>query len=106
MCAVIPPQVQDSVLSLVEAHQVNLCSTLQPVQVLMVSSTAWCVSHSSQLLILSKLAEGALYHFIQVIGEDVEQEWTQYLPLGNTASYRPPSGLRVTDHNTLCCASS
>ena len=31
------------------------------------------------------LAEGALYPFIQVISEDVEQDWTQYQLLGGNA---------------------
>ena len=40
------------------------------------------VSHSSWLCIISKLAEGGLYPFIQVV-DDVEQDQTQYQHLGN-----------------------
>ena len=74
---VIIPQVQDSTLALVEPHQVPLCPTLQPVQVSLNGSTAfWCVSHSSQLHIIRKLAEGAIYPSIQVTDEDVKQNQT------------------------------
>ena len=55
----------------------------------------------SQLGVTSKLAEGALYPFIQVISEDVEQDWTQYQLLGVNAPYRPPA-----DDNPLSSASS
>jgi len=36
------------------------------------------VSHSSWVCIISKLAEGGLYPFIQVVDEDVEHDWTQH----------------------------
>jgi len=36
------------------------------------------VSHSFQLYIISKLAEGALYPIIQVIDEDAEGDQNQY----------------------------
>jgi len=53
--------VQDPALALVEFHQVPLCPTLQPVQVSVNGSTAcWCIHHSSQFCVISKLAEGAL----------------------------------------------
>jgi len=52
-----------------------LPTQLSSVQVLLNGSTEfWCISHSSQLPIISKLAEGALYPFIQVTDEDAEQE--------------------------------
>jgi len=37
------------------------------------SPAFWCVSHSFQLCVSSKLAEGALYPFTQVTDEDVKQ---------------------------------
>jgi len=53
---VVPSQVQDLALALVEFHQVPLRPTLQPVQVLLNGSTAlWCTSHSSQFCVISKL---------------------------------------------------
>ena len=65
-----------------------LCPNLQLVQVSLNGSTGfWCVSHSFQLCIISKIAEGVLYPFIQVIDEDAEQIQAQYQPLGSTASY-------------------
>ena len=68
--------------------QVSLCPTIQPVQALMNGSTAFrCVSQSSQLCVINKLAEGGFHPFIQVV--DVEQDQTQHQPLGNTASYMP-----------------
>ena len=79
MYGIIPLQVPDSRLVLVEACQVPLYSTLQPAQVLFNGSTAfWCVRHSFQLCIISKLAEGELYPCIQVIDEDIEQDQAQY----------------------------
>mgnify|MGYP001852876589 CR=1 FL=1 len=54
--------------SLVELHGTPLFLTLHPAQVSLNSSTTfWRVIHSSQLCIVSNLAEGALYSFIQVI---------------------------------------
>jgi len=38
---VVPPQVQDPALALVELHQVPLCPTFQPVQVTLNGSTAF-----------------------------------------------------------------
>ncbi len=68
---VIPPQMLDSTLALTEQHEFPLCPALQPVQISLNGSTAfWCVSQSSQLCIITKLAEGALNPFIQVIGGD------------------------------------
>jgi len=70
---VVPPQVQDPALALVELHQVPLFPALQPVWVLLNGSTAfWCIHHSSQFCVISKLAEGTLSPFIQVIDEEGE----------------------------------
>jgi len=77
MHGVVPPQVQDPALALVEPHQVPLCPTFQTVQVTLNGSTAfWCIYHTSQFVI-SKLAEGTLCPFIQVIDEEVEQDWAE-----------------------------
>jgi len=73
MQVVIPPLVQNHTPVLIQAHQVPFHPTLQPVQVSLNGSTAsQCISHSSQHCIISKLAEGGLYPFIQVIDEDTE----------------------------------
>jgi len=56
MHVVIPSQVQDPTLALVEVHQVLLYPTLQLVQVSVNGSTAFrCVSRSSQLCMVIKL---------------------------------------------------
>ena len=106
MHVVVPPQAQDFTLALVKPHHVPLCCILQSVQVLLNGSTAfWAVSHSSQLCTISKHAEGGLCPFIQVTDEDVEQDQTQYRPLGNTVSYRTPARLCTAEHNALSSAS-
>jgi len=97
---VVPPPVQDPSLALVELHQVPLPRILQPVQVSLNGSTAfWCIYHSSQFCVISKLAEGTLCPFIQVIDEEAEQDWAKYSPLGDSTSYRPPTRLIVADDN-------
>mgnify|MGYP001854054012 CR=1 FL=1 len=59
MHVLIPTQVLDTLLALVEPHQVPPCPTLQFVQALVNGSTAfWYASHSSQLCLIRKLAEG------------------------------------------------
>ena len=101
MHVVIPPQVQDFTLALLEPHQVPPYPTLMPVHVSLNGSTAFrCIHQSSQLCIISKLAEGGLYPFIQVIDEDVEQDQTQYQSLGNTNRFRPLTRLTI-DHNPM-----
>jgi len=61
MHGVVLPQVQDPAFAFVEPHQVPLCRTLQLVQVMLSGSTAfWCIHHSSQFGVISKLAEGTL----------------------------------------------
>ncbi|PKU40540.1 b- and t-lymphocyte attenuator [Limosa lapponica baueri] len=58
---------------------VPLCPALQPVQVMLDSSTAlWSVSQPSQFGIISELAEDTLCPLIQVIDEYVEQDWAEY----------------------------
>ena len=71
-------QVQYSIFALVKPHLVPLCPALQPIQVLLNGSTAlWCVSHTSQLFIISRLAEGTLYLFTEVTdeAEHTLKEW-------------------------------
>jgi len=41
------------------------------------SMTLWHISHSSQLGVISKFAEGTLCPIIQIINESVKQGWTQ-----------------------------
>ena len=87
MHVLIPPKVQGSTLTLVKPHQFPPCLTLQSAQDLLNDITAFrCVSQSSQLCIISNLAEGGLYPFIQITDEDAEQDWTQNQPLWSTTS--------------------
>ncbi|KAK4830703.1 hypothetical protein QYF61_012872 [Mycteria americana] len=58
---VVPAQVQDFVLLLVELHEVPVGLFLLPVEVpLDGSMTFWCISHSSQFGVICKLFEGTL----------------------------------------------
>ena len=61
------------------------CSSLPssyPIQVSLDSSMAFrCISHSSQLCIISKLAESALCPFIQFINEDVKNKRSDPVPM-------------------------
>ena len=43
----------------------------------MAAQCSGIVSHSSQLHIISEIAEGKLYAFIQIADEDIEQDWVQ-----------------------------
>ncbi|PKU44133.1 hypothetical protein llap_5545 [Limosa lapponica baueri] len=65
-----PPQVQDFVL-LVELHEVPVSPFLQPSKVpLEGSMTLWCISQSSSLGVIYKLAEGGPCPIIQISNED------------------------------------
>jgi len=71
--------VQDPAFGFVELHQVPLCPTLQPVQISLNGNTAFCcISHFSQFSVTSKLAEGTLCPYIQVIDEEIEQDSVEY----------------------------
>ncbi|KAK4828308.1 hypothetical protein QYF61_025320 [Mycteria americana] len=77
---VVPSQVKDFAL-LVELHEVSISLLLQPVEVpLDGSTTLWHTSCSSQFGVICKLAEGTLCPIIQIINEDVEQDWSHYWP--------------------------
>jgi len=60
MHVVILPSCKNSTLAIIKPHHVPPCPTLQSVQILLNDSTAfWCVSQSSQLCIISKLADAS-----------------------------------------------
>ena len=61
-------------------------------------------ANSSQFCVISKLVEGTLCPFIQVIDEEVEQDWAKYWALENPASWRPPTTFYATDDNPLSSA--
>ncbi|KAK4811173.1 hypothetical protein QYF61_019804 [Mycteria americana] len=57
---VVPPQVQDFAPPLTELYEDPVSPFLQPVEVpLDGSTTLWCIHHSSQFCVISKLAEGS-----------------------------------------------
>ena len=73
------------------------------------SSTAFrCISSSSQICVISKLAEGAFYPLIQITNEDVEQDQIQYQSPGNTTTYRCPTRLCTAEKkpSELCESAS
>ena len=82
MHAAVLPQVQDFRL-LVELHEVPVSPFLQSVVVpLDGSMTLWRISHSSHFCVIYKLAEGTFCLVIQIINEDVKQDWTPVLTHG------------------------
>jgi len=88
MPAVVPPHMQDFALPSVELHEVPVSPFLQPVQVSLDGSTTLSrVSYFSPFCVICKLAEGTLFPNMQIITGDIEQDYTQYWPLGYTTSY-------------------
>lgn len=102
LSGVVLPLVQDMALLLVEPHEVPAALSLHLVEVPLDSSmTFWCINHSSQLGVIYKPAEGTPCPITLIINEVVKQDWTQYGPLGNTTSDKPPSGPCAADHHPL-----
>ena len=72
-------QVQDLALGFAEPHEVLLGPLLKPVQVPLDGIPSLrCVDHTSQLGIISKLAEGALDLTANVSYEDIKEDIKQY----------------------------
>lgn len=67
----------------------------------MVSFPSRCVDCTTQLGIVSKLAEGAVDSTVHVTNKGVQQLWYQCLSLQNTAHYWSPLGHQAVDHNSL-----
>jgi len=66
-------QVQDFALGIVELHEVHMGQLLHPVQVpLDGMPSLQCVSRTTLLGVICKLAEGALSPIVYIIGEDVK----------------------------------
>jgi len=71
--------VQDLALSHVELHEVHTGPPLQPVKVpLDAILSLHCVDSTTQIGVVSKLAEGALNPTVHVANKDVKQCWSQY----------------------------
>jgi len=97
---IVHPWVQDFALLLVDLHEVPVDPFLQPVEVSLDSiMTLWRISSFSSFCVVCKLAEGTRFPTIQIINEDVKQDWTQYGPLGYTTSHWPATRLCDTDHH-------
>jgi len=76
---VVPLQVQNFALLIIELHDVPGGPFLQPVMVpLDGSTTLRCTSAAPLCGFVSKLAEGALCPITQTVNEDVKQDWTQH----------------------------
>ncbi|KAK4816343.1 LOW QUALITY PROTEIN: hypothetical protein QYF61_015657 [Mycteria americana] len=79
---------QDPALGLVEPHEVHTGPLLQLVQVPLDDIPSfWCVSCTTQLGVICKLAEGALDLSVNVTDENIEQRWSQYGPLRDTTCH-------------------
>jgi len=99
---VAPTHVQDLALGLVELHVVHAGPPLQPVKVpLNGISSLQCVSRTTQLGVVGRLAEGALSPSVHVTDKDVKQHWPQYQPLRHTTRHWSPPGHRAIDCNFL-----
>ncbi|GAB0208383.1 cAMP-dependent protein kinase inhibitor alpha [Grus japonensis] len=79
---IVPTHVQDLALGLVELHAVLMASPLQPVKVPLDGiPSLQHVDHTTQLGVVSKLAEGALDPTVHVANKDIKQCRSQYRPL-------------------------
>jgi len=89
---IIPPQVQDFAFPLAELHEISLDPVLQLVKVpLNGGTTIWYISHSSQFCIICEHAHDVLFPIVQMVNENIEQDWPQYQPLAYTATDWPPT---------------
>ncbi|PKU41108.1 hypothetical protein llap_8578 [Limosa lapponica baueri] len=81
------------VLGFVELHEVSMGPPLKPVQVPLDGIPSLMrVNHATQLGVIGKLAEGALYPTVYVSDKDVKQHWSQYRFLRNTTRHWLPLG--------------
>lgn len=69
---IIPPQMQDFSLPLVQLHESLLFPVLQPIDVLKGRTTMLSISYSSQLCIICKFAESAFCPIVQAMTVDVK----------------------------------
>ncbi|GAB0176690.1 epithelial membrane protein 1 [Grus japonensis] len=80
--------VQDLALGLVELHEVSTDSPLKPVKVPLDGIlSVQRVDHTTQLGVISKLAEGALNPAVHVANKDVKRCRSQYRPLRNATRH-------------------
>ena len=97
----LPQHKCPSLLNLIRAS----CLLFKHVQVPLDSIPPFCcVNCTTQLGVISKLAEGTLNPTVLVIDKDVKEHWSQEGPLGDASHHQPPSGLRAIDNNLLATA--
>lgn len=100
---VVLPEIQDFILPLAVLDEVSvspevkpqkfLSPFLQSVEFVLDSSTTFLhISLSFQFCVICRLAERTSWPIIQLINEDIKQDWTQHWPRGVCiASYHYPS---------------
>lgn len=77
VCSVVPPQVQDFTLLLVKIKEILVSQVLQPVKIPRDGiTTIYCIHCSLQFQVISEFTDGTLYSVIQIISEDIKQDWT------------------------------
>ncbi|KAK4818248.1 hypothetical protein QYF61_009423 [Mycteria americana] len=85
---VVVAQVQDLALGLVEPHTTGLGPLVQ-------------INTPTQLGVICKLADGALDPLVQIIDEDIKQDWPQHRAMGDTTCDQPPAGVNSIHHHSL-----
>ncbi|GAB0205260.1 hypothetical protein GRJ2_002991600 [Grus japonensis] len=99
---IAPTHVQNLALGLVELHGVHIGPPLNPVRVPLDGiPSLQCVSCTTQLGVVGKLAEGALSPTVHVTDKDVEQCRSQYQLLRNATCHWSPLGYQAVDGNSL-----
>ncbi|PKU46701.1 hypothetical protein llap_3018 [Limosa lapponica baueri] len=96
--------VQNLALDLVELHEILAGPPLKPVKIPLDGISALQrMNSSTQLGVISKLAEGALNPTFHVVEKNVRQCQFQYNPLRNTTHHWFPLGHRAIDHKFFEC---
>ncbi|KAJ7416892.1 hypothetical protein BTVI_34381 [Pitangus sulphuratus] len=94
-------QVQDMALCLVESHTTGLGPLIQLVQILLqILLNLQYINTSGPLCIFCKI-EGVLDTLVQIINEDIKENWHQYRAPWNTTCDWLPSGFSSINHNSL-----
>jgi len=74
---IAPTQVQNFALGLVQLHEIHTGPPLKPLRVPLDGiPSLQCVDFNTQLRVIGKLAEGALYPTVHVPSKDVKQRWS------------------------------
>jgi len=88
---IAPTPVQDLALGLVELHEVCPGPPLKPVQVTLDAiPSLQSVDRTTQVGVISKLAEGALNPTVHIADKEVKQQQSQYQTLRNATHHWSP----------------